>query len=154
MSNVAKGMLAGLAGTVVLSLLMVMKTMMGVMPALDIPKMIAGMMGSPDASMMGWVVHFLIGVVGYGIANAVLGHRLGGSPTEGGIIVGVVGWLVMMVMLMPMAGVGLFAMAMGPMAPVMTLVLHIIFGAVMGWTFGKLVPRAGATSRARAIPAG
>lgn len=45
----------------------------------------------------------------------------------------------MMVVLMPMAGVGLFAMSMGAMAPVMTLVLHLVFGAVLGWTFGKLV---------------
>ncbi len=25
------------------------------------------------------------------------------------------------------------------MAPVMTLVLHLIFGAVLGWTYGKLI---------------
>lgn len=45
----------------------------------------------------------------------------------------------MMVMLMPMVGVGLFALSMGMMAPVMTLVLHLIFGAVLGWTYGKLI---------------
>jgi hypothetical protein len=35
-------------------------------------------------------------------------------------------------MVMPMAGAWLFGMAMGLMAPVMTLVLHVIFGAVLG----------------------
>lgn len=61
MSNIAKGSLAGLAATVVLSVLMVVKAMMGIMPALDLPKMIAGMMGSPNTPMLGWAVHFMIG---------------------------------------------------------------------------------------------
>ncbi len=145
MTHIGKGLLAGLAATVVLSALMLMKAMMGVMPALDIAKMLAGMMGSPDSPLLGWAAHFLIGVVGYGIAIALLGHRMGGSPTISGVIIGVVGWLMMMVVLMPMAGAGLFAMSMGAMAPVMTLVLHLVFGAVLGWTFGKLVSDAHAS---------
>lgn len=138
MSNIAKGMLAGLVATVVLSALMVMKAMIGVMPALDLPKMIAGMMGSPDTPVLGWAIHFMIGVVGYGIAIKLYGQRLG-SPIVSGIVIGAVGWLIMMLVLMPMAGVGLFAMSMGLMAPMMTLVLHLIFGAVLGWTYGMLI---------------
>ena len=138
MSNIAKGMLAGLAATVVLSALMVMKAMIGVMPALDLPKMIAGMMGSPDTPVLGWAIHFMIGVVGYGIAIKLYGQRLG-SPIVSGIVIGAVGWLIMMLVLMPMAGVGLFAMSMGLMAPMMTLVLHLIFGAALGWTYGILI---------------
>ena len=59
-----------------------------------------------------------------------LNERLpGGSPTVHGVIIGVVGWLLMMVMVMPM----------GLMAPLMTLVLHPVFGAVLGWVYGKLL---------------
>ena len=55
-----------------------------------------------------------------------LNERLpGGSPTVHGVIIGVVGWLLMMVM--------------GLMAPLMTLVLHPDFGAVLGWVHGKLL---------------
>lgn len=154
MTHIGKGLLAGAAATVVLSVLMVIKGMMGVMPALDIAKMLAGMMGSPDSPLLGWAAHFVIGVVGYGIAIAVLGYRLNSSPTVSGIIIGVAGWLMMMVVLMPMAGAGLFAMSMGAMAPVMTLVLHLIFGAVLGWTFGKLVSGASASPQAPATRAG
>lgn len=138
MSKIGRGLLASLAATVVLSVLMVLKTMMGVMPALDLPKMIAVMMGSPDTRMLGWAAHFLIGIVVYGIAIATPGDRMGSSPTVSGIVMGVVGWLIMMLTLMPMAGAGLFAMSMGVMAPLMTLVLHLIFGAVLGWTYGRL----------------
>jgi hypothetical protein len=45
MTNISKGMLAGLAATIVLSLLMLAKGAMGLMPALDPVGMIAGMMG-------------------------------------------------------------------------------------------------------------
>jgi len=138
MRDIPKGLLAGLAATVVLSLLMVMKAMMGVMPQLDLPKMLAGMMGSPDMPLIGWIAHFVIGIVVYGVAIAALDSKLPGTSRVGhGVMIGVIGWLIMMVVLMPMAGAGLFGMNMGVMAPMMTLVLHVIFGAVLGWVYGR-----------------
>ncbi|MFU8896728.1 MAG: DUF6789 family protein [Gammaproteobacteria bacterium] len=151
MSSAGNGLLAGLAATIVLSGLMVIKAIMGVMPELDLPTMIAGMMGSPDSPMLGWAVHFMIGVVGYGLAMAFLNEHLpGNSPTVHGVIVGFAGWLLMMVMVMPMVGAGLFGMNMGLMAPMMTLVLHVIFGAVLGWVYGKLHSGAPGATSARA----
>lgn len=139
MERIGKGLLAGLVATVALSAIMVVKSMMGIMPQLDIARMIAGMMGSPETPLIGWAVHFMIGIVVYGVAIALLGHRLPGSHTVQGMILGVIGWLIMMLMLMPMAGAGLFGMGMGIMAPLVTLVLHLIFGAVLGATYGRLV---------------
>ena len=140
MRSIGKGLLASLAATVALSILMVFKAMMGLMPELDLQKMIAGMMGSPDTPAVGWVIHFMIGVVVYGVAMALLDEHLpGNSRTTHGVILAFIGWLIMMVMMMPMAGAGMFGMKMGVMAPMMTLVLHLIFGAVLGWTYGKLM---------------
>jgi hypothetical protein len=137
-----KGMVAGLAATVVLSALMVMKAMIGLMPQLDLPKMIVGLMGQPDNPMLGWIGHFMIGIVGYGIAIALFGAKEPGqSNVARGMFIAIGGWLVMMVVMMPMAGAGLFGMNMGIMAPVMTLVLHLIFGAVLGGVFGAMVQR-------------
>jgi hypothetical protein len=141
MAHVLKGMLAGLAATVVLSALMLMKAMIGFMPELDLPRMISGMMGAPDTPVIGWVVHFMIGIVIYGAAIGLLDGKLPGSHTVQGVILGAVGWLIMMVLLMPMAGAGLFGMALGVMAPIMTLMLHLIFGAVLGWVYGRSVRR-------------
>ncbi|MEO5881752.1 MAG: DUF6789 family protein [Caldimonas sp.] len=138
MRDIPKGMLAGLVATMVLSVLMVLKAIMGLMPQLDLPKMLAGMMGSPDMPLIGWIVHFAIGIVVYGVAIAVLDSKLPGASHVGhGIMLAVIGWLIMMLMLMPMAGAGLFGMNMGVMAPMMTLVLHLIFGAVLGWVYGR-----------------
>lgn len=63
-----------------------------------------------------------------------------------GTLVGVAAWLVMMVVVMPMAGAGFFALNIGLMATIMTLVVHVIFGAVLGGTFGALVSRKSATT--------
>ena len=143
MNQFVKGMAAGLIATVVLSVLMIVKAMMGVMPTLDIPNMIAGMMGMPGNTVVGWFIHFMIGIVLYGAAIAVLDSRLpGNSSVAHGMAIGVGGWLVMMLTLMPMAGAGLFGMSFGAMAPAMTLVLHLIFGAVLGWYFGRSTRRA------------
>lgn len=137
--SVAKGFIAGLAATVVLSILMVMKQSMGIMPELDLPKMIAGMMGAPNSPGIGWAVHFMLGVLGYGAAIALVARSASGkSLMTVGVLIGFIGWLIMMVMLMPMAGAGFFGINMGWMAPMMTLVLHVIFGAVLGWTYQRL----------------
>lgn len=138
-----RAIIAGFVATVVLSALMLIKSMMGVMPGLDIIQMLTGMahnmMGLPANPAVGWMLHFLIGTVVWGIGFALLYKMLpGGSPVIKGIVFGVLAWLLMMLIPMPMAGAGLFGMKFGIMAPVMTLVLHVIWGAVLGATFSGL----------------
>lgn len=146
-TDIGKGMIAGLAATVVLSVLMLMKTAMGLMPQLDMIGMLSRMMGSPNTPAIGWAVHFVIGVVVYGGLFALLDSRLpGATHTVRGILLGVAGWLLMMVAVMPMAGAGLFALNLGIMAPIMTLVMHLVFGAVLGAVYGMLLHRRALTS--------
>jgi len=45
--------------------------------------------------------------------------------------------------MMPMAGAGLFGMRLGMMAPVMTLLMHLVFGAVLGGVYAMLLHRTG-----------
>ena len=137
MNNIVTGMIAGFAGTVALSVLMIMKSAMGVMPNLDIIKMLAGMVGAPIA--VGWLAHFTIGTIAWGGAFAVLNdHVPGDNEITKGLVFGVAAWLAMMLAVMPMAGAGFFGLNFGIMAPAMTLVLHLVFGAVMGWTYARL----------------
>ncbi|GAW35438.1 hypothetical protein RA2_02501 [Roseovarius sp. A-2] len=140
MTNILKGIIAGLVATVVLTLMMFAKGAMGLMPALDPVAMIAGMMGV--ATMIAWGVHFMIGTVIWGGGFAILEPRLPGETYWGkGVVFGVGAWLIMMVAMMPMAGAGFFGMQLGMMAPVMTLVMHLVFGAVLGTVYGKLLHR-------------
>lgn len=137
MSSILKGMIAGLIATIVLSFLMVMKSMMGVMPELDVARMLGGMMGSGPG--LGWVAHFAIGTIAWGGLFALVHDTLPGrSPWIQGVTFGIGAWILMMVVVMPMAGKGFFGLALGMMAPIMTLVLHLIFGVVLGWSYGLL----------------
>lgn len=101
------------------------------MPELDVTAMLSATMGAP--APMGWIGHFMIGTIAWGGGFALLcGVIPGPGAVTKGILFGIAAWLGMMVMVMPMAGAGLFGMGFGIMAPMMTLVLHILFGAVLG----------------------
>jgi len=118
-------------------MIMVAKGMMGLMPQLNVIAMLSSMM--KVALPLGWAVHFMIGMIVWGVGFSVLtGVLPGGTSLSKGISFGVAAWLMMMVVVMPMAGAGLFGLKMGMVAPVMTLMLHAIYGAVLGGVFGKL----------------
>ena len=130
--NALKGIVAGFVATVVLSALMVVKSKMGIMPELDIIAMLSKMMGVSTLAI-GWVAHFMIGAVVWGTVFVWLSPSLpGGSFWLKGVSLGVGAWLLMMIVIMPMAGAGLFGLHFGVMAPLMTFVLHAVFGAVLG----------------------
>ena len=142
-----RSMAGGFAATVVLSALMVMKDAMGLMPALNVVTMLSGMahsmMGLPDVLAVGWLLHFMIGTVLWGMLfAAAYGWLPGQGAVAKGLWFSVWAWLMMMLLAMPMAGGGLFGLRLGMMAPVMTLMLHLIWGAVLGVTVLKLAPRA------------
>ncbi|ANF23822.1 DUF6789 family protein [Stutzerimonas stutzeri] len=145
--SVPKAFVAGFIATLVLSMMMVVKSMFGLMPQLDVIAMLSGMLG---VSLVGaWVVHFLVGTVGYGIAIALLSRTRPSPEVVSGLILSVIGWLIMMLGMMPMAGKGLFGMQIGIMAPLMTLMLHLIFGAILGWVYGKMTGHQSAPSHTR-----
>lgn len=142
--HIIKGMYAGFIATVVLSVVMVLKTIMGMLSNMNAIKMLAsighGYLGLPMTPTIGWILHILIGTVLWGIVFAMLYHRL---PGRNGIVKGIafatLAWVLMMVIVMPMAGAGLFGLHIGIGAPIATLVLHWIYGAVLGVAFSKLI---------------
>ncbi len=139
MGNLTKGVIAGFAATVVLSALLLIKGAMGLMPDLNTIAMLAKMTGGGMA--VGWLAHFVIGTVLWGgLFVAMVGLLPGGSYVGKGLVFGIGAWLAMMILVMPMAGAGLFGLSLGIMAPIMTLVLHLIYGAVLGWVYGAQLP--------------
>jgi uncharacterized membrane protein YagU involved in acid resistance len=142
-TRIGKGILAGFIATIALSALMIIKTAMGMMPHLNAIKMLStmahGFIGTPAVPLVGWVLHFMIGSLAWGILFALLyDHIPLRSSTGKGLAFATAAWLLMMVMVMPMAGAGIFGLHLGVGAPVATLILHWVFGAVMGAAYGKL----------------
>ena len=138
--NYWKGMAAGLIATIVLSAIMMMKARMGMMPELDVIQMLGDMVGGGSRNV-GWAMHFMVGTVLWGLLfTAILGAAPNGFWWRG-IVFSLGAWLLMMLVIMPVAGAGLFGLNLGPMAPVMTLILHIVYGLVLGGVYGVLVKR-------------
>ena len=137
MSNSMKGMVAGLVATLVLSGLLLLKGTMNLVPELSIISLLMGL-GSITL-VQAWMDHFIVGVVAWGLAFGAY-DSLASRPAHWlkGIIFGVFAWVVMMVLFMPLAKAGVFGWKIGPMAAAVTLIYHLVYGAVLGTTYGLL----------------
>jgi len=146
--NVVGAIVAGLAGTVVMSMLMAMAPKMG-MPKMDIVGMLGSMFDKKGNTMMGWGMHLMMGIL-FGIIYALLwSNGVGTASAVGGLIFGLVHWLIVGLMMggvsMMHAGVkagtvaapGLYMMNNGGMmAFVGGLMGHALFGLVVGLVYG------------------
>jgi uncharacterized membrane protein YagU involved in acid resistance len=139
---IARGIVAGFVATFVLSAMMLMKHSVGLMPELDPIAMITAMAGASSPAV-GWIAHFVIGSIFWGIGFALISPYLPGPYWLRGTIFAVGAWLMMMIAVMPMAGAGLFGLGLSMMAPVATLVLHVVFGLVLGGIYGLLGDKQG-----------
>lgn len=132
MNSVVRGMVAGFLATVILSVLLLLKDLLGLLPQFQWVGMLQGLLGTQDAPAVGWMVHFAIGTLLWGGLFAWLAPRIKGAYWLKGAGLATAAWLAMMLVLMPVAGAGLFAQELGATVAIATLVLHWIFGAALG----------------------
>jgi len=138
--------IAGVAGTSVMTVLMYMAKAMG-MP-MDMPRILGLMFTRPENKtgtyIVGLMAHFMNGVI-FAVIYALLFTVLGvGGWTWGlifGLVHGVMAGLVigMMHLVHPNMGpgkelpaLGLFARNISPMAPAGLVMLHLVYGAIVG----------------------
>jgi uncharacterized membrane protein YagU involved in acid resistance len=137
MSNSMKGMIAGFVATVVLSALLMLKSTMDLAPHLNIVRLLTqlGSIGTVAA----WMDHFIVGTLVWGLLFAAFDSVYEkGAYWLKGIIFGVFAWVMMMVLFMPMAKAGFFGSKIGIEAPTVTLLYHLVYGLVLGVTYGLL----------------
>jgi hypothetical protein len=90
--NVFGAIVAGLVGTAVFSMVLVMAPRMG-MPKMDIVGLLGSMFGG-DNRLLGWVLHFMMGVI-FALVYAWLWSQGILSPTWlGGLVFGAAHWLI------------------------------------------------------------
>jgi len=143
--NISKAFIAGLVATIVLTMFMIIQKAAGIMPTLDpvymMSNLMAGEIGANHNGFFGWSMHFIIGTFLWGGLFSIFNELL---PCESQVFKGVslslIAWLFVMVGPMPMAGTGLFGLSLGLLAPIITLILHLIYGVVLGMVFIKLKP--------------
>ncbi len=149
MSNNLKGMTAGLVATLVLTVVMSIKSSYGLWPEVNFIQLLVNL-GSISV-VQAWMDHFIIGIVVWGLAYSAVDALWEPAPHWlKGIVVGVGGWLLMMVAFMPLAKAGFFGMKLGPPGALVALGYHILYGLVLGLTYGLLgvlVARMSTTSK-------
>jgi len=135
-----RGVLYGLLGTLFMSIIMLIGMGTGMSPIPEpIPAAIAkGLLGNaPKPLIMGFAIitHF-----GYGAFwGAVLFYWIKTKGTVWhGLGWGVFLWLIMELIVLPLLGWGVFGSAITPKIAVATLVLHLIYGATLGWGLSRI----------------
>jgi hypothetical protein len=86
-----------------------------------------------------WFVHFIVGVGLWGVGFAALSPHLPGPHWARGLMFGVLAWLAMMIVFLPAAGMPVFAQGLGTTIPIVSLALHLIYGAVLGESYHLLL---------------
>jgi hypothetical protein len=132
-----KGLIAGFIATLVLSAALVINDTMNLMPQIDIVRML--MSSAQLSRTSAWMDHFIVGVVVWGLLFAAYdGLAPDTADWLKGIIFGAFAWLLMMVTFLPLAGAGFFGVKIGAGAVVGLLMLHLLYGLVLGATYGGL----------------
>lgn len=128
----------GVVATIAMSVLMLLAVVLGKSPMPQpIPEaVVVQLFGSglpkPLLTALTIGLHLSYG----GVFGTALG-RVAPPVTIGkGLVLGVGLWILMQVVFLPFLGWGLFGTAITPKIAVATLVLHLVYGGVLGWTLG------------------
>lgn len=137
--DIKKAILGGIAGTIVMTLMMQFVAPMMTGQPMDIAALIGGMMGGNY--MIGMAIHIMMGVILFPLIYALVVFRfMPGTVMLRGIIWGVALWFVAASMVMPMAGAGFFMSGIGGMnAAIAALMGHIVYGALLGKIAGDAI---------------
>jgi hypothetical protein len=138
MGDVSKGVQAGLAATIAISVLMLIQQAAGVASGFDLIDMIKSA-ANMDNTIVAWIVHFIVGVGLWGVGFAAFSPHMWGPHWARGLAFGVIAWLLMMVIFLPAAGMPIFNYGQGATVPIVALILHLVYGAVLGETYHLLL---------------
>ena len=133
------GLLYGLLGTLAMTAMMVLATVTGLspMPApvpVALAKWALGGLGQPVLVTIGMILHFLYGALA-GAAFALLFRRK--LNLWMGWVWAVLLWLGMQLIFLPLLGWGVFGSNVNLRISMATLILHLIYGGVLGWGLGR-----------------
>jgi uncharacterized membrane protein YagU involved in acid resistance len=129
--NIRRAIVGGFVGTIIFTLMMRF-----VAPMMGVRMDIVGKLGEMTHTGMagGLFMHFLNGSVIFPLIYVYLLYRwLPGAPWQKGLLSGVILWLGLETVMMPMMGGGIFSTDMGGMKAVMAaLIGHLVYGVLLG----------------------
>lgn len=133
--SLRSGFFWGVAATVAMSVLMLVGMGTGAAPMPEpIPRaIVTGLLGPdlPQPLVMGLAIVLHLGYGGFW--GGVLVSVMDRVSILQGVGLGVFLWLLMQIVVLPLLGWGFFGIAVTPAIAVATLVLHLVYGGVLGW---------------------
>jgi hypothetical protein len=135
--SLGRGLGAGLVATVALAIMLVAKQAIGLMPQLDLVSILARALGFQSLAA-GWTAHFVVGVLLWGPLFVWADRKMFFAHWINGLLFASVVWLGVMLVIMPLAGEGMFGLGLGIATPTLTLFLHWVYGTVLGSTCGAI----------------
>jgi len=129
-NTIGKGIIAGFVATFALSVL------------LDPIELFAPTVW-PASSVVGWVLHFFVGTVIWGVGFAMLHDHLPGPSWQRGLVFAFGAWVVVMAGAAVLLWAHLTAFDLGVTTIVATLIVHILYGVSLGVIYGWLLDREG-----------
>ncbi len=106
--NVVSAIVAGLAGTLVMSMVMALAPKMG-FPKMDIVGMLSSMFSKKSIPVLGWMMHLMMGVV-FALIYAFLWSKgVGAGTWVYGLVFGAIHWMIVgiIMVMIPMLHVGI-----------------------------------------------
>ena len=125
--NVGRAIAGGFVGTILLTVMMRFVAPMMTGQKMDVAGKLGDMTGM--GRIAGMIMHFLVGSVVFALIYAFLFFRfLPGAPWQKGLLSGVIFWLGLETVMMPMIGGMKIVMA--------ALMAHLVYGAALGGIAG------------------
>ncbi|MGE0286444.1 MAG: DUF6789 family protein [Bradyrhizobium sp.] len=145
-----KAAIAGFCGSVAHTLLMYLKSRIGLLPSFQpyesLQSVLSQAIGGEVHPVVPWALSFLNGatLLGFGFGR-LYPHLPGRGGAAKGLAFGIAGWLLMGVAFFPLIGLGLFATGLGlGIAPALfSLAMILAYSLVLGAVYGWLSERAG-----------
>lgn len=129
---------AGFLGALMMSVVGLFPRVAG-QPAIDLGQIMATKilrlhMGPPTA--LGIALHFANGVAFAVVYGTVFAPWLPGPPWAQGLLFALLLWLMLMVVVLPLVAEGWFGLRQGLRVPLITLLMHLAYGAALGSFYG------------------
>jgi hypothetical protein len=152
--NASKAMAGGLAGTLAMTALMYAAPLVG-FPPMDLATMLGTLFVSEmnTAFQVGMAIHLVIGSIILALVYAAIYRWLPGEPWVRGATWGFMLFILANAVVTPLMGAihpmivsgqmpapGFFALNMGVLAPIGSLIAHLVYGGILGGVYGHPEP--------------
>jgi uncharacterized membrane protein YagU involved in acid resistance len=157
--NTGRAAAAGLIGTGVMTALLLVEPSVG-LPKIAMGQVLSTALGLASAHLatgaaLGWVLHFVMGILLALLYAGVFDRRLPGPPLLRGLVYGGLVFAAAQLIFMPLVGGGVFSH--GDLELLTgSLIGHLVFGGLVGWIYAGPVsdaePPSGAYVRVSTPP--